>query len=117
MPSDLRLRKGEPVASGDKSAQKESLTGSLVDLKVCSLIPAAALVLVGQGYGRMAWAAVADPVPVGFAPSLVPRNAAVDPGLRAIRVTFSRLMLDRFWSWAQVSSHTFPEIVGWAVFH
>jgi RNA polymerase sigma-70 factor (ECF subfamily) len=44
----------------------------------------------------------------------VPKTDAVDvdPGLREIRVTFSKPMMDRSWSWSQTSDETFPETTG-----
>ena len=36
----------------------------------------------------------------------------VDPGLKQIRVTFSKKMLDKSWSWVTVSKSTFPAIDG-----
>ncbi len=38
--------------------------------------------------------------------------ADVDPDLKEIRVTFSKPMLDRSWSWSQASGETFPETTG-----
>ena len=54
--------------------------------------------------------AAAPPVVV----ETVPKTDAtdVDPGLREIRVTFSKPMLDRSWSWSQASDETFPETTG-----
>lgn len=39
-------------------------------------------------------------------------DTAVDPGLKEIRVTFSKEMMDKSWSWSQISDETFPEIIG-----
>lgn len=36
----------------------------------------------------------------------------VDPGLRTIKVKFSKEMMDGSWSWSTVSKESFPEIVG-----
>ncbi len=36
----------------------------------------------------------------------------VDPATKQIKVTFSKRMLDKSWSWTQISKETFPEIVG-----
>lgn len=36
-------------------------------------------------------------------------DQAVDPGLTEIRVTFSKDMADRSWSWVQVNERQFPE--------
>ena len=40
-------------------------------------------------------------------------DAAVDPDLKEIRVTFSKdMMSDRMWSWVKISNETFPVISG-----
>lgn len=46
--------------------------------------------------------------------STVPETGAaeVDPGLAEIRVTFSKEMEDRSWSWVQTSEETFPQTNG-----
>lgn len=36
----------------------------------------------------------------------------VDPLLSEIRVTFSKEMMDKNWSWVRMSLETFPELVG-----
>ena len=36
----------------------------------------------------------------------------VDPSLSEIRVTFSKEMMDKNWSWVQMSPDTFPELIG-----
>jgi RNA polymerase sigma-70 factor (ECF subfamily) len=54
--------------------------------------------------------AAAPPVVVETAPKT--GTADVDPALREIRVTFSKPMLDRSWSWSQASDETFPETTG-----
>ena len=36
----------------------------------------------------------------------------VDPNLTEIRVTYSKKMLDKSWSWGQISDDTFPETTG-----
>ena len=36
----------------------------------------------------------------------------VDPALTEIKVTFSKDMMDKSWSWSQVSDETFPKTVG-----
>jgi RNA polymerase sigma-70 factor (ECF subfamily) len=36
----------------------------------------------------------------------------VDPSLSEIKITFSKDMMDKSWSWVQVSPDTFPELVG-----
>jgi hypothetical protein len=44
----------------------------------------------------------------------VPASGAknVDPALSEIRVTFSKEMKDRSWSWVQIAPENFPELVG-----
>ena len=36
----------------------------------------------------------------------------VDPSLSEIKVTFSKEMMDKNWSWVRMSVETFPELVG-----
>ncbi len=36
----------------------------------------------------------------------------VDPALTEIKATFSKPMLDKSWSWVQISEKTFPDMVG-----
>jgi RNA polymerase sigma-70 factor (ECF subfamily) len=36
----------------------------------------------------------------------------VDPGLKEIRVTFSKPMRDGSWSWVQMSAGSFPKLAG-----
>jgi RNA polymerase sigma-70 factor (ECF subfamily) len=36
----------------------------------------------------------------------------VDPNITEIRVTYSKRMLDKSWSWGQISDDTFPETTG-----
>jgi RNA polymerase sigma-70 factor (ECF subfamily) len=36
----------------------------------------------------------------------------VDPNITEIRVTYSKKMLDKSWSWGQISDDTFPETTG-----
>lgn len=44
----------------------------------------------------------------------VPESGAkdIDPLLSEIRVTFSREMIDKSWSWVQIAPENFPEITG-----
>jgi RNA polymerase sigma-70 factor (ECF subfamily) len=44
----------------------------------------------------------------------VPASGAksVDPALSEIRVTFSKEMTDRSWSWVQIAPENFPELLG-----
>jgi hypothetical protein len=44
----------------------------------------------------------------------VPASGAkdVDPSISEIRVTFSREMMDKSWSWVQIASENFPTIAG-----
>ncbi len=39
-------------------------------------------------------------------------DTKVDPATAEIKVTFSKKMADRTWSWSQISNETFPEIAG-----
>ena len=44
----------------------------------------------------------------------VPQAGAsdVDPDLREIRVTFSKAMVDKSWSWSTLSRDSFPKVIG-----
>jgi len=46
--------------------------------------------------------------------STTPRagDLAVDPGLTEIRVTFSKDMTDKSWSWVRIGAESFPEMSG-----
>lgn len=63
-------------------------------------------------------AAAAKEVSIAALPPVVVRTVpesgdpAVDPGLTELRVTFSKDMLDRSWSWVQVSRESLPEFTG-----
>ncbi|MEW6584082.1 MAG: Ig-like domain-containing protein [Nitrospirota bacterium] len=50
------------------------------------------------------------PVVVKTIPESGSRN--VDPSLTEIRVTFSKEMMDKSWSWVQIAPENFPKIVG-----
>lgn len=50
--------------------------------------------------------------PVVVATSPQSGDTAVDPVTSEIRVTFSKKMTDKSWSWSQVSGDTFPEVAG-----
>ena len=39
-------------------------------------------------------------------------DVAVDPSITEIRVTFSKPMKDKSWSWSQISDETFPRVTG-----
>jgi RNA polymerase sigma-70 factor (ECF subfamily) len=39
-------------------------------------------------------------------------DVKVDPGITEIRVTYSKRMLDKSWSWGQISDDTFPQTTG-----
>jgi RNA polymerase sigma-70 factor (ECF subfamily) len=39
-------------------------------------------------------------------------TTGVEPSLSEIKVTFSKDMMDRNWSWVQMSPDTFPELLG-----
>jgi RNA polymerase sigma-70 factor (ECF subfamily) len=54
--------------------------------------------------------ATARPVVVKTVPAA--GAADVDPALSEIKVTFSKDMMDRSWSWTQVSDDTFPKAAG-----
>ncbi len=54
--------------------------------------------------------AAAPPVVVQTSP--VAGNPAVDPALTEIRVTYSKAMQDRSWSWSTWGEENFPEMVG-----
>jgi len=55
---------------------------------------------------------VATAPPVVIATSPVAGATDVDPNLKEIRVTFSKRMMDKSWSWTQTSAAAFPEITG-----
>jgi hypothetical protein len=44
----------------------------------------------------------------------VPESGAknIDPALPEIRVTFSKEMMDKSWSWVQIAPENFPKIIG-----
>ena len=50
------------------------------------------------------------PVVIRTVPASGAKN--VDPALSEIRVTFSKEMMDRSWSWVQIAPENFPELVG-----
>ncbi|MEE9295823.1 MAG: Ig-like domain-containing protein [Phycisphaerae bacterium] len=54
--------------------------------------------------------ATAPPVVISTTP--VAGVANVDPNTKEIRVTFSKPMMDKSWSWSQTSDAAFPEIDG-----
>jgi RNA polymerase sigma-70 factor (ECF subfamily) len=39
-------------------------------------------------------------------------DTSVDPAIKEIRVTFSKPMTDKSWSWSQISNETFPKSPG-----
>ena len=51
-----------------------------------------------------------SPVVIRTVPASGAKN--VDPALSEIRVTFSKEMMDRSWSWVQIAPENFPELVG-----
>ncbi len=52
----------------------------------------------------------APPVVVASTPKAGSRD--IDPGLREIRVTFSKDMMNASWSWVQMSLESFPKTAG-----
>ena len=60
----------------------------------------------------------AEDLTIATAPPVVVRTtpqagaADVDPGLKTIKVTFSKDMLDGSWSWSQLSDESFPKVDG-----
>jgi tRNA A-37 threonylcarbamoyl transferase component Bud32 len=54
------------------------------------------------------------PIPAPVVVSTVPQSGAsgVDPGLRELRVTFSKPMLEETWSWVDLGDGTFPMMTG-----
>lgn len=67
---------------------------------------------------NLSWAQEGESVSVKTMPPVVVKTAPeagdtkVDPATAEIRVTFSKPMTDKSWSWSQVSDETFPKIVG-----
>ncbi len=67
-------------------------------------------IVVWAGSGGKMTVATAPPVVVSTTP--VAGATRVDPSLKEIRVTYSKLMMDKSWSWSQTSATAFPEING-----
>ena len=82
-------------------------------LATTAIIAAAALIALGT-----AMFAADTGVSVAALPAVVvattPRagDLAVDPGLTEIRVTFSKDMADKSWSWVRIGAESFPEMSG-----
>ncbi len=76
------------------------------------------VLLVAAVLGALSVDAMAQDITVATAPPVVVKTspeagtADVDPATTEIRVTFSKEMADRSWSWATVSKESFPEIKG-----
>jgi len=64
------------------------------------------------------WAGTAEKLTVATAPPVVIATSPiagatdVDANLKEIRVTFSKRMMDKSWSWSQTSAAAFPDITG-----
>ena len=77
-----------------------------------------ACLLAGLALGFTAPARKAEDLTIATAPPVVVKTvpqagaADVDPGLRTIKVTFSKDMLDGNWSWVQLSDESFPKVDG-----
>lgn len=60
----------------------------------------------------------ASDVSVGKMPPVVVKTfpesggTNVDPSISEIRVTFSKEMMERSWSWVQMTPHSFPKLIG-----
>jgi hypothetical protein len=69
-----------------------------------------AIALAGSAPAQEITLETAPPVVVKASPEA--GSADVDPGTTEIRVTFSKEMQDRSWSWSTASPDTFPKTVG-----
>ena len=78
----------------------------------------AATILVIAVIGAASVAKGSEEVSVELMPPVVvrtiPESGATDvnPSLSEIKVTFSKKMMDKSWSWVRMSVETFPELVG-----
>jgi hypothetical protein len=76
------------------------------------------LVLICVGLGLLFWIPASEGADSGKASprviKTIPKNGGtdVDPSLGEIRVSFSRPMLDKSWSWSYEDKDTFPEVTG-----
>jgi RNA polymerase sigma-70 factor (ECF subfamily) len=77
----------------------------LAALAVLLIAPAPAALAAEEEWS----VAAAPPVVVRTEP--VAGTADVDPATKAVRVTFSKPMMDRSWSFSQVSDATFPKVL------
>jgi len=66
----------------------------------------------------VAWAETGETLTIANAPPVViatvpvSGSTGVDPNLKEIRVTFSKPMMDKNWSWSQTSAAAFPQVDG-----
>jgi hypothetical protein len=66
----------------------------------------------------LAWSAAQDKISVRTMPPVVVKtvpqsgDTQVDPATKEIRVTFSKKMMDKSWSWSTASEDTNPEATG-----
>jgi RNA polymerase sigma-70 factor (ECF subfamily) len=79
----------------------------LASLSICALFLTPTLAIAQQGDVTVA---SLPPVVVKCVPQS--GDLRVDPNTNEIRVTFSKRMADRSWSWSTVSPNTNPEITG-----
>src|SRR5512135_3248336 len=77
---------------------------------VCLLVHIAAVASEAQGQAGK-WT-IESPPPVVVRTD--PESGATDvtPGLKEIRVTFSKMMLDKNWTWVKATNGHFPETTG-----
>lgn len=83
-------------------------------MKKIVMLAAAAILMAGPAAAQQSAGISVKSVPPVVVKT-VPRagNAAVDPELKEIRVTFSKdMMTDRMWSWVKISNETFPVVSG-----
>ncbi len=73
----------------------------------------AAALLLADGAAARAEVTVASMPPVVVTTMPQAGDAAVDPGLKEIRVTFSKdMQTERMWSWVKAEEGGFPQITG-----
>jgi hypothetical protein len=101
-----RLKK---VSSSAK--EKEITQNKIMNPKVLfSVIAAVALAAIGSGTGRAQDIDTMRPVVVKTVPQAGSKEVA--PGVMEVRVTFSKEMADKSWSWSTAWQSSGPEFIG-----